>query len=153
MDFFNHVGGLALMWRQFHLTRSVLETDVYGPGDWRLNSTTRPNDVWQDTRLWLFAKLRGGFCCSDSPEDLFALRKPIRGPADSRAMMEKVIDERILFSNCRPGPGLIFRQMSCAKKLILRTLSPSSSNHRDAKGEKWICGDTSGLTTSRYFSV
>src|SRR5271170_6933075 len=26
-------------------------------------------------------------------------------------------------------------------------IESSSSNHRDAKGEKWICGDTSGLTT------
>jgi hypothetical protein len=26
-------------------------------------------------------------------------------------------------------------------------IESSSSNHRDAEGEKWICGDTSGLTT------
>jgi hypothetical protein len=26
-------------------------------------------------------------------------------------------------------------------------MESSSSNHRDAKGEKWIGGDTSGLTT------
>src|SRR5271168_1659244 len=29
----------------------------------------------------------------------------------------------------------------------LGRMESSSSNHRDAKGEKWICGDTSGLTT------
>jgi len=51
-----------------------------------------------------------------SPRRSFRLSEAIRGPTDSRAMTKKVIDERISFSNGRPGLGWIFCQMSCAKE-------------------------------------
>jgi hypothetical protein len=85
----------------------------------------------------LFAKLRGVFAV-----DLFAFRKPL----DSRApWTKKVIDERILFSNCRPSLGLIFCQMSCARKPIPRTLSllpPTTEMPRGKSGSAEIPPDS-----------
>jgi hypothetical protein len=71
MDFFSHVRGLAAVSPDKIRPR----TDVYGLGDWRLNSTTRPNDVWAGHQTIAFRQAAGGFA--------------VRGPTDFHAMTKK----------------------------------------------------------------